>query len=120
MKIHGVLIAAAFAALPAWPSVAADEPSRVAAAPSSGQDEAELAAQGKMVYAQHCSHCHGFNMVNPGTVTFDLRRFPHEDKARFVHSVTQGKNGRMPPWGDLLKPEEIEQLWAYVLTGGAQ
>ena len=35
--------------------------------------------------------------------------FPHHDKAPLpVHSVTQGKNGRMPQWGDLLKPEEIQ------------
>jgi mono/diheme cytochrome c family protein len=24
----------------------------------------------------------------------------------------------MPPWGDVLKPEDIDNLWAYVLTGG--
>jgi len=24
----------------------------------------------------------------------------------------------MPPWGDLLKPDEIDALWAYVATGG--
>ena len=82
--------------------------------------EAEMAAKGKQLYAHHCSHCHGFNMVNPGTVAYDLRQFPHNDKARFVHSVTQGKNGRMPQWGDLLKPEEIDEIWAYVKTGGAQ
>jgi mono/diheme cytochrome c family protein len=82
--------------------------------------KAEMAAKGKQLYAHHCSHCHGFNMVNPGTVAYDLRQFPHNDKARFVHSVTQGKNGRMPQWGDLLKPEEIDEIWAYVKTGGAQ
>jgi hypothetical protein len=37
-----------------------------------------------------------------------------------VHSVTQGKNGRMPQWDDLLKPEEIDEIWAYVKTGGAK
>jgi mono/diheme cytochrome c family protein len=84
------------------------------------ESEAEMAAKGKQLYAHHCSHCHGFNMVNPGTVAYDLRQFPHHDKARFVHSVTQGKNGRMPQWGDLLKPEEIDEIWAYVKTGGAQ
>ena len=82
--------------------------------------ETEMAAKGKQLYAHHCSHCHGFNMVNPGTVAYDLRQFPHNDKARFVHSVTQGKNGRMPQWGDLLKPEEIDEIWAYVKTGGVQ
>jgi len=23
----------------------------------------------------------------------------------------------MPPWGDLLKPEEVDALWAYVVAG---
>jgi mono/diheme cytochrome c family protein len=30
--------------------------------------------------------------------------------------VTKGKNS-MPAWGDLLKPVEIEALWAYVVAG---
>lgn len=77
-----------------------------------------LAAKGKQLYAEHCSHCHGFNLVNPGTVTYDLRRFPHEAKDRFVNSVTNGKNGRMPPWGDEISRKDIDALWAYVLTGG--
>ncbi len=82
--------------------------------------EADMAEKGKALYAHHCSHCHGFNMVNAGTIAYDLRQFPHNDKARFVHSVTEGKNGRMPQWGDLLKPQEIDEIWAYVLTGGTQ
>ena len=87
---------------------------------AASEAEAEMATKGKQLYAHHCSHCHGFNMVNPGTVAYDLRQFPHNDKARFVYSVTQGKNGRMPQWGDLLKPEEIDEIWAYVKTGAPQ
>jgi mono/diheme cytochrome c family protein len=30
--------------------------------------------------------------------------------------VTNGKN-QMPPWGDMLKGDELEALWAYVTTG---
>jgi len=26
----------------------------------------------------------------------------------------------MPPWGDLLTREDIDDLWAYVNTGGKQ
>lgn len=76
-----------------------------------------LATQGKALYTQLCSHCHGVNMVNTGTSSFDLRKFPHDDKARFVNSVTHGKN-TMPAWGDMLQADEIEILWAYILTGG--
>ena len=79
--------------------------------------EPELVAQGKAQYRQFCSNCHGVNMVNPGTSSFDLRKFPPDDKTRFVNSVVHGKNA-MPAWGDILKPDEIEAIWAYVLTGG--
>lgn len=47
---------------------------------------------------------------------FDLRKFPHDQHERFVNSVTRGK-GQMPPWGDLLKPDAVEALWAYVVAG---
>ncbi|MBV8096201.1 MAG: cytochrome c [Acetobacteraceae bacterium] len=77
----------------------------------------QLAAEGKALYGQFCRNCHGVNMVNPGTSSFDLRKFPPDEHARFVNSVTHGKN-TMPAWGDILKPEEIEALWAYVRTGG--
>lgn len=77
----------------------------------------ELASQGKAFYNQFCRNCHGVNMVNAGTSSFDLRQFPHDDHARFVHSVMKGKNS-MPPWGDILQPDEIEAIWAYVRSGG--
>ncbi|NPU11644.1 cytochrome c [Bradyrhizobium sp. 83002] len=74
---------------------------------------------GKTTFAQKCSHCHGPNMVTSGTVTPDLRRFP-DDQPRFVTTVKQGKNGRMPPWGDILSDDEITALWAYVSSRRAQ
>jgi cytochrome c55X len=74
--------------------------------------------QGHALYVRHCAQCHGINMVTPGTVAYDLRTFPHDAKARFVDSVTHGKNNRMPAWGDVLSPEQIDLLWAYVTSGG--
>jgi alcohol dehydrogenase (cytochrome c) len=74
-------------------------------------------ARGRSLYAHHCSHCHGFNMVTSGTVAYDLRKFPHNDKVRFTTSVTNGK-GNMPPWKGTLSEEQIDLLWEYVLTGG--
>jgi mono/diheme cytochrome c family protein len=69
--------------------------------------------QGKLTYAQKCSHCHGFNMVNAGTIAPDLRRFP-DDRERFFTTVKLGRNGKMPPWGDLLSDDQIACLWTYV------
>lgn len=70
---------------------------------------------GADTYARHCSPCHGARMKNPEGA-FDLPTFPKDEKERFVRSVSKGKNS-MPPWAGLLKPEEIEALWAYVYTG---
>lgn len=73
--------------------------------------------KGEELFGQICSHCHGPHMVNPGNVSFDLRKFPHNDPTRFFNSVSNGKNN-MPPWKDVLKPDEIQAIWAYVRTGG--
>jgi mono/diheme cytochrome c family protein len=70
---------------------------------------------GAKIFARNCSPCHGARMRDPEGA-FDLRKFPHDAHDRFVTSVTHGRN-QMPPWGDLLKPEEIEALWAYVVAG---
>jgi mono/diheme cytochrome c family protein len=71
--------------------------------------------QGSDTYARHCSPCHGMRMKNPEGA-FDLSTFPKDQKERFIRSVSKGKSS-MPPWEGLLKPEEIEALWAYVVTG---
>lgn len=78
---------------------------------------AELVQRGAEIFARNCSPCHGPRMKDPESA-FDLRKFPHDQHGRFVNSVTHGKN-QMPPWGDLLKTEEIEALWAYVVGGEA-
>jgi cytochrome c55X len=28
--------------------------------------------------------------------------------------VKQGKNNRMPPWGDILGDDDIKDLWAFI------
>lgn len=88
------------------------------AAPAGTAADAAQVQSGKTLYAQHCSHCHGFGMVNAGNVVPDLREFPSGNKQRFVDTVTRGKNNRMPPWGDVLSEEEIDALWAYVRSRG--
>ncbi|TFV44741.1 c-type cytochrome [Bradyrhizobium niftali] len=68
---------------------------------------------GKSTYASKCSHCHGPNMMNSGTITPDLRAFP-DDKTRFITTVKNGKNNKMPPWGDILSDDEIGDLWVFI------
>lgn len=68
---------------------------------------------GKSTYAEKCSHCHGPNLMNSGTITPDLRAIP-DDKTRFVTTVKNGKNNKMPPWGDILSDDQIGDLWAFI------
>ena len=75
----------------------------------------EQIKSGSDTYARHCSACHGVRMKNPEGA-FDLMTFPKDQEGRFMNSVSKGKN-TMPPWEGLLKPEEIQALWAYVVAG---
>ena len=118
MKSFLVLAAFVFAP-PVFSGAVMAEDAAPAAAPAGvATPDPQLAVAGKGLYARHCSHCHGPNMVNPGTISYDLRRFPPNAKERFVESVIFGRNGRMPPWGDKVNLEDIDAIWAYVLTGG--
>ena len=82
-------------------------------APARAEDA--LLEKGKSTYKQFCSHCHGIDMVNPGTSSYDLRKWPTDRKDPFFDAVNNGK-GDMPAWGDILFPEELEAIWFYVAT----
>jgi mono/diheme cytochrome c family protein len=78
-------------------------------------DDAEL---GREVYDDFCVSCHGRDMVAPGGVTFDLRKFPKGDFERFRNAVLNGKPPAMPPWRDKISDDDLKLLWAYVRSGG--
>jgi len=87
-----------------------------APAPATAEDfSPDQVKRGAEIYSQNFSPCHG-PRLNGEESAFDLRKFPKDQRERFVNSVTRGKNA-MPPWGDLLKPDDIAALWAYVVTG---
>jgi mono/diheme cytochrome c family protein len=75
----------------------------------------EQIATGAELYAINCSPCHGARMQDPGAA-FNLRKFPPDQRERFITSVTRGKN-QMPPWGDFFKPDQLDALWAYITAG---
>lgn len=88
-----------------------------AAAQDSGakQFPPEQVTKGADIYADNCSTCHGNHMANPPWA-IDLATFPRDQRARFVDSVTNGVRN-MPPWDDVLKPDDIAALWAYLVAG---
>ena len=87
----------------------------VALSAAARADDADL---GREVYDDFCVTCHGRGMVNPGGVTFDLRKFPKDDFERFRNAVLDGKPPAMPPWRDKISDDDLKVLWAYVRSGG--
>jgi mono/diheme cytochrome c family protein len=75
----------------------------------------EQIKMGAAVYAANCESCHGVRMLGPQW-GIDLATFPRDRPDRFLDSVTNGTKA-MPPWGDVLKPDDIKALWAYVVAG---
>jgi mono/diheme cytochrome c family protein len=71
--------------------------------------------KGAELFAVNCSPCHGPRMQGSESA-FDLRKFPPDQRERFLRSVTRGKN-QMPPWGDALSPDQLDALWDYVVAG---
>jgi mono/diheme cytochrome c family protein len=71
--------------------------------------------RGAALYETNCQVCHGVRMKDPPWA-IDLAIFPRDNPARFVDSVTNGVRN-MPPWGDVLKPDDIQALWAYLVAG---
>jgi mono/diheme cytochrome c family protein len=88
---------------------------QTAAAQDASPDQIDM---GHDLYGELCATCHGQDMVNAGTVSFDLRRFPKDDFARFRNSVLNGKGQGMPPWRDKISDDDLTILWAYVRSGG--
>jgi mono/diheme cytochrome c family protein len=76
--------------------------------------EPQQIQRGAAIYERNCSPCHGARMQDPQGA-FDLRKFPRDEHDRFITSVSRGKN-QMPPWSGVLKPEDVEALWAYVIS----
>ncbi|NEQ08262.1 MAG: c-type cytochrome [Moorea sp. SIO4E2] len=76
------------------------------------------AAKGKMVFNANCNACHqgGVNRVIPmkNLKKEALEKFGMYSAAAIIKQVTNGK-GAMPRFGGRLKPDQIENVAAYVL-----
>jgi len=83
-----------------------------------GVAAADPAEQGREVYGEFCVTCHGRDMIAPGAISFDLRKFPKDDFDRFRNAVLNGKGPAMPPWRGKISDEDLDDLWAYVRSGG--
>jgi cytochrome c oxidase cbb3-type subunit 3 len=81
------------------------------------QDAAQV-EEGKKVFSSTCASCHaadGQGLVGPNLTD---KFWIHGNKpTQIVKSVTEGYADKgMPPWGQILGPEKVKKVAAYVLT----
>ena len=69
------------------------------------------AVSGADVYAVNCTPCHSGS--GEGGTGADLRQSTL-NLAEITAIIFEGLGKLMPPWGDVLTPEEIEAVAAYV------
>lgn len=97
--------------LPAAPSAQADQVGQESGA---GAAPGGAAARGASLYKQNCLPCHG--ETGNGGVGPKLARNPILAQAdRFRTTVSQGR-GAMPPWGAVLRPQDIADIHAWLNT----
>lgn len=76
-------------------------------------------AKGGAVFSANCNACHlgGKNAVNPAKTLSkaDLEKYGMYSAQAIITQVTNGKNA-MPAFGKRLKPDQIENVAAYVLA----
>ena len=77
------------------------------------------AVAGKAVFSANCAACHagGRNAVNPAKTLKKeaLEKYEMATAKAIIAQVTKGKNA-MPAFGSKLKPEQIENVAAYILA----
>ena len=76
------------------------------------------AAQGQDVYAANCAACHGTD--GTGNQALGAPNLTDETwlygggESTIIESITKGRNGQMPAWGQFLGPSKTHLLAAYV------
>jgi mono/diheme cytochrome c family protein len=69
------------------------------------------------IFIKKCAGCHGTDGVPsiPGTPDFTDPKFhsSHTDE-QLLKSITEGKDPRMPAYGEILEKEEIQALVPYI------
>jgi cytochrome c oxidase cbb3-type subunit 3 len=107
--------------MPPWPQLGEDGTRNVAnyVLSLSGRTHDSLrAAQGKEIFAGNCAVCHGADgRGNPAlgapNLTDEVWLYGGSE-ATIMASISKGRNGQMPAWGEFLGPTKTHLLAAYV------
>ena len=86
---------------------------------SGQQTDATLAAAGKTAFETNCVACHGADgkgnpLMGAPNLTDDIWLYGG-DSATLHETITNGRNGQMPAFGERLGPERVRLLAAYAI-----
>jgi mono/diheme cytochrome c family protein len=103
----------------AAPSAAARPPTPAPAAPAAAPAPPAAADPvAQALYAQHCSACHGASGEGRASAHTPDMREPAWQQARapagIEAAIRDGKEGGMPPFGQVLRPDQIKRLAAFI------
>lgn len=80
------------------------------------RDEKRVTA-GTMLFAIHCATCHGESAEGKiGPNLTDAEWKFGDEPEEIVASIAGGRPGGMPAWGNVLKPEELTDVAAYIYS----
>jgi len=113
-------IATAFLALFPFGVPMAEQPARTIHIENPLAGRADLVDEGRSLFNQYCSHCHGPNAVQ-GERPRDLRRLDirYGEKAStvFYETVSTGRlDVGMPVWKGILSDEVLWRIFTYLQT----
>jgi len=75
----------------------------------------DVVKHGAALFGANCASCH---TNQPGGLAPDLRRMSSESHEAFHQIVLDGvlKNAGMPPWKEVLTPEDADAIHAYLIS----
>ena len=107
--------------MPPWPQLGDDGIKNVAhyvMSLSGRTHDGVRASQGKEIFATNCAVCHGAD--GKGNRALGAPNLTDEvwlyggGESTIIETVSKGRNGVMPAWGDFLGPNKVHLLAAYV------
>lgn len=78
----------------------------------------EIVASGQILFQTHCAACHRDNAQGqkhfPNLI--DQEWLYGGDDDAIIHSIAKGRNGAMPGWSEILRPDEISKMSYYLAS----
>ncbi|MDK9738199.1 c-type cytochrome [Vibrio sp. D404a] len=78
----------------------------------------EIVASGRILFQTHCAACHRDNAQGqkhfPNLI--DQEWLYGGDDNAIIHSIAKGRNGAMPGWSEILRPDEISKMSYYLAS----